>query len=169
MRLLKGILAAAVAVALASPALAHHKPGHEGGPKHGAAASGKAKAKGNKAKHDAPSVVRDSVGGAVATAAVASAIATGAVTAQERDIILSWLGDHRGVLADDVKPLPPGIAKNLERGKPLPPGIAKRYLPEDLRLRLPARPGYEWLVVDRDIVLVDAASRVIAGMIAGAL
>ena len=28
--------------------------------------------------------------------------------------------------------LPPGIAKNVDRGKPLPPGIAKRALPPDL-------------------------------------
>ena len=46
------------------------------------------------------------------------------------------------------KPLPPGIAKNLERGKPLPPGIAKRSLPNDLLVRLPpVADGYERVVI----------------------
>ncbi len=44
--------------------------------------------------------------------------------------------------------LPPGIAKNLERGKPLPPGLAKRRVPPaQLRTLPPARDGFEYLVV----------------------
>ena len=57
------------------------------------------------------------------------------------------------------KPLPPGIAKNLQRGKPLPPGIAKQQLPDDLVRRLP--PGYERVIVDGRVVLVEVSTQVI--------
>lgn len=51
--------------------------------------------------------------------------------------------------------LPPGLAK---RGGELPPGLAKR-LPADLERELPPRPGtYRRVVVDNDIVLIDAAT-----------
>jgi len=60
------------------------------------------------------------------------------------------------------KPLPPGIAKNLARGKPLPPGIAKQQLPGDLLRRLPpVYPGYERVIVDGRVLLVEVATQVI--------
>lgn len=60
------------------------------------------------------------------------------------------------------KGLPPGIAKNLERGKPLPPGIAKQQLPEGLVAALPAAPrGFERIVVDEKVLLVEIATQVI--------
>jgi len=60
------------------------------------------------------------------------------------------------------KGLPPGIAKNLARGKPLPPGIAKQQLPHDLILQLPpVHTGYERVVVDGRVLLVDIATQVI--------
>lgn len=59
------------------------------------------------------------------------------------------------------KSLPPGIAKNLQRGKPLPPGIAKQFLPADLEDRLPRRDGYERLIVDGRVILVEAATRIV--------
>ncbi len=65
--------------------------------------------------------------------------------------------------------LPPGIARNLERGKPLPPGIAKRYLPADLRGRLPDYPGHEILIVDRDVLLVSIATGLIVDILTGIL
>ncbi|MFQ3787578.1 anti-virulence regulator CigR family protein [Halomonas sp. A29] len=56
--------------------------------------------------------------------------------------------------------LPPGIRMNLERGKPLPPGIAKQL--DDRILRdLPRYDGYEWRRVGPDVVLVDAANAII--------
>ena len=61
--------------------------------------------------------------------------------------------------------LPPGIAKNLARGKPLPPGIAKRALPGGLQPRLPAYPGHEVVIVDRDVILVDIATQVIVDIL----
>ena len=60
------------------------------------------------------------------------------------------------------KGLPPGIAKNLARGKPLPPGIAKQQLPQDLVRLLPSvHTGYERVVVDGRVLLVDIATQVI--------
>ena len=84
----------------------------------------------------------------------------------EIGIIATWYSDH-GTASQKhggkkQKELPPGIAKNLARGKPLPPGIAKQYLPDGLRHTLPAPPkGYERIIVDGDVLLVEIASRVI--------
>jgi hypothetical protein len=60
------------------------------------------------------------------------------------------------------KGLPPGIAKNLQRGKSLPPGIAKQHLPQDLQSSLPTPPkGYERIVVDGKVLLIEIATQVI--------
>lgn len=60
------------------------------------------------------------------------------------------------------KGLPPGIAKNMQRGKPLPPGIAKRYLPNDLILELPPLPsGYERIIVVGKILIVEISTQII--------
>jgi Ni/Co efflux regulator RcnB len=84
----------------------------------------------------------------------------------EISIIGAWYRDHgtasqkRG--SKKQKGLPPGIAKNLARGKPLPPGIAKKYLPDGLRHALSPPPkGYERIIVDGNVLLVEIASRVI--------
>lgn len=61
--------------------------------------------------------------------------------------------------------LPPGIRKNLARGKPLPPGIAKKAVPAAMLAELPAYPGYEWRVYGSDLVLVAAATAVIADVL----
>ena len=61
-----------------------------------------------------------------------------------------------------AKSLPPGIAKNLQRGKALPPGIAKQALPSGLLGRLPPpADGYERIMVSGKILLVDIATQVI--------
>ena len=57
--------------------------------------------------------------------------------------------------------LPPGIRKNLARGKPLPPGIAKKQVPQDLLLRLPVHPGYEWRAVGTDLLLVTVGTMIV--------
>lgn len=58
--------------------------------------------------------------------------------------------------------LPPGIAKNLQRGKPLPPGIAKQSLPAGLLSALPSAPhGFERIIVDGKVLLVEIATQVI--------
>ena len=87
-------------------------------------------------------------------------------------IIGAWYQDHghkqsHGNGGKKVKGLPPGIARNLTRGKPLPPGIAKKYLPEGLRQLLPAPPhGYERIIVDGKVLLVEIATRVIHDILA---
>ncbi len=87
----------------------------------------------------------------------------------EVGIISDWYRDHGepsvrggGKGGKKSKGLPPGIAKNLARGKSLPPGIAKQYLPEGLARLLPQAPrGYERIVVDGKVLLVEVATRLI--------
>jgi Ni/Co efflux regulator RcnB len=82
-------------------------------------------------------------------------------------IIASWYREHRAAGQSDAhgkkpKGLPPGIAKNLARGKALPPGIARRSLPDGLVRLLPPPPhGYERVIVDGRVLLVEVATRVI--------
>ena len=58
--------------------------------------------------------------------------------------------------------LPPGIAKNLQRGKPLPPGIAKQHFPVGLIDLLPPAPrGFERIIVGAKIILVEVATQII--------
>lgn len=90
------------------------------------------------------------------------------ITAAEIAIIYDWIANNGAASLGypaGGQGLPPGIAKNLARGKPLPPGIAKNYLPQGLLGRLPARPGYEWRVIDNDIFLVVAATSVIVDVL----
>ncbi len=82
-------------------------------------------------------------------------------------IIGAWYRDHEhmqshGSGGKKAKGLPPGITKNLARGKPLPLGIAKKNLPDGLRQLLPAPPhGYERIIVDGKVLLVEIATHVI--------
>jgi hypothetical protein len=62
----------------------------------------------------------------------------------------------------DNKGLPPGIAKNLQRGKSLPPGIAKQGLPVGLNGLLPPPPrGFERIEMYGKVLLVEIATQVI--------
>jgi hypothetical protein len=85
----------------------------------------------------------------------------------EIDIIAQWYHDHgspttRAKGKGKPKGLPPGIAKNLARGKPLPPGIAKQVLPHGLISLLPPPPhGFERIIVDGKVLLVEVATHVI--------
>lgn len=66
--------------------------------------------------------------------------------------------------------LPPGIARNLERGKPLPPGIAKQTLPRDLVVRLPSLPSaYEYAIVAGKLVLIAVATQLVHDILVEAL
>ena len=94
------------------------------------------------------------------------------ITATERTIIFEYVNQYRDVLVPapgNAKPLPPGIAKKVARGGTLPPGIAKRYLPQNLLVQLPPRPGYQWVVVDNDVVLIAAATGLIVDILADIL
>lgn len=70
--------------------------------------------------------------------------------------------------APRAEALPPGIQRNLERGKPLPPGIAKRF-DGPLASQLPRYPGYEWERVGADVVLIEAATRIVVDVLVDAL
>lgn len=75
----------------------------------------------------------------------------------DRGIFREYYQTHR----ESVKPLPPGIAKNLARGKPLPPGIARTRVPDAVLVKLPWRPpGYTVFLVGDRIVLLDAGGLV---------
>jgi len=80
-------------------------------------------------------------------------------------------GDARRLAVDQgltgMKPLPPGIRKNLARGKPMPPGIAKTRMPNSYINQLPSHPGYEWQQAGSDLVLVVAGSLVISDVLEG--
>jgi len=99
---------------------------------------------------------------AIADVGVSAVFSKGEVT-----IIAEWYSDHgslstRGKGGKKPKGLPPGIAKNLARGKPLPPGIAKQVLPQGLIALLPPVPhGYERMIVDGKVLLVEVATHVI--------
>jgi hypothetical protein len=103
---------------------------------------------------------------AVSTPAVAGEVGVQVVfTAGEASIIRAYYRDH-GVVKTGKKKgrkgLPPGIAKNLQRGKPLPPGIAKQVLPAGLVDLLPPPPrGFERVVLAGKILLVEVATQVI--------
>lgn len=113
------------------------------------------------AQHEAPST--------------AERVALAAFTAAERELIRSYFSEHGlppaghgkgphgqgGKGGKGAKGLPPGIAKNLQRGKPLPPGIRKRGLPPGLSKRLPAREGYQYIYIDGRVLLVEAGTHIV--------
>ena len=68
-----------------------------------------------------------------------------------------------------AKGLPPGIAKNLQRGKPLPPGIAKRALPDELQHELPAPPrGYDRIIVAGKVLLIELGTQIVRDILTDA-
>lgn len=77
------------------------------------------------------------------------------------EVEIKLIRDYYVTASYRPKPLPPGAAKNLARGKPLPPGIARTRLPQALLVKLPPRPGFEIVIVGRDIVLLDQAGIVV--------
>ena len=81
-------------------------------------------------------------------------------------IISAWYRDNdrgsQGRGNGRTRGLPPGIAKNLAEGKALPPGIAKQHLPSGLIAQLPPAPrGYERVVIDGKVLLVEIATQVV--------
>ena len=84
---------------------------------------------------------------------------------REASIILEYYRGHESQQphkGKGLKPMPPGIAKNLRRGKPLPPGIAKQVLPAGLINLLPPVPrGFERVVLDGRVLLVEIGTQVI--------
>ena len=81
--------------------------------------------------------------------------------ARGSDAEIRIIRDYYGVPSRKLKPLPPGIAKNLARGKPIPPGIARTRAPDDLVVRLPAREGTRWWIAGDHVLLVDTNNLVV--------
>jgi hypothetical protein len=101
-------------------------------------------------------------------AALADEVGVGVVFSDGEIQIISGYYKRDDALSYQVKQkksrkgLPPGIAKNLQRGKPLPPGIAKQQLPAELVTALPPVPkGYERVIIDGRVVMVEIATQVI--------
>lgn len=64
--------------------------------------------------------------------------------------------------------LPPGLQKQLARNRRLPPGLQKKALPYELERRLPPVPrGYERVIADDRVVLIETASGIVADILAG--
>lgn len=98
----------------------------------------------------------------------AEKIASAVFSEVERQIIAEYFHKHghssakKGKGKGKPRGLPPGIAKNLQRGKPLPPGIAKQHFPVGLIDLLPTAPrGFERIVVGGKIILVEVATQII--------
>src|SRR5262245_47033426 len=64
-----------------------------------------------------------------------------------------------------VRELPPGVARNYARGRKLPAGIARRPLPPDLDARLPHQPGYQYIAVDRDVLLIAVSTGIVTDIL----
>jgi hypothetical protein len=100
---------------------------------------------------------------------VADILQEGIIDASEEALVRDYFRDNP---PQGLKGLPPGIAKNVERGKPLPPGIAKRYLPQDLERQLAEREPSIGTIVDAvivgdDVAIVEQATGVIVDIIRG--
>ena len=98
----------------------------------------------------------------------AEKIASAVFSEVERQIIAEYFHKHghssakKGKGKGKPRGLPPGIAKNLQRGKPLPPGIAKQHFPVGLIDLLPTAPrGFERIIVGGKIILVEVATQII--------
>ncbi len=92
---------------------------------------------------------------------------------REASLILEYYRGHESQQSragKGRKSLPPGIAKNLRRGKAWPPGIAKQVLPAGLIDLLPTVPrGFERVVLDGRVLLVEIATQVIHDMLEDAV
>jgi Ni/Co efflux regulator RcnB len=64
-----------------------------------------------------------------------------------------------------ARDLPPATARNYARGKRLPPGIVKRPLPPDLSARLRVQPGYQYVMVDRDVLLIAISTGIVTDIL----
>lgn len=83
----------------------------------------------------------------------------------DRDVIAKFLdNDHRrncppGLAKKHNGCLPPGIAKKYAIGQRLPDDVAWNPISDELRKLLKPAPGYEYVQVDKDILLIGEASK----------
>ncbi len=64
---------------------------------------------------------------------------------------------------DEPDALPEDIT--FAPGERLPAGLSLRPLPSKLEARLPARPGYEWLLAGHDALLVSKDGAIVVGVL----
>jgi hypothetical protein len=88
------------------------------------------------------------------------------IGASNREVIQEYLkkGNQRncppGLAKKNNGCLPPGIAKKYNIGRPLPEGVAFSSLPPDLlKLLYPAPYGHQYVQVDKDILLINQATK----------
>ncbi len=83
----------------------------------------------------------------------------------DRSIIAKYIGDdHRrhcppGLAKKNNGCLPPGIAKKYAIGQRLPDDVVWHPVSDDLRKILKPVPGYQYVQVDKDILLIGEATR----------
>jgi hypothetical protein len=93
---------------------------------------------------------------------VSHTVETVVFSAEHAALVRAYYGGSQQTHGRGQGRLPPGIAKNLQRGKPLPPGLARQHLPHDLLIRLPAPPaGFEYIIVAGKLLLVEAATQLV--------
>gem|GEM_PF-3351155 len=98
------------------------------------------------------------------TAEAIEDVANALISLTDRTIIRDYLRENRpncppGLAKKNNGCLPPGIAKKYAMGRPLPPGIAAKRLPGDLLSRLHPVPGYQYVQVDHDVLLMAEATK----------
>lgn len=81
--------------------------------------------------------------------------------ARGSDVEIRIIREYYGEPSRKLKPLPPGMYKNLGRGKPVPPGILRTRFPELLEARMPRREGASWWIAGDQVLLVDSNNRIV--------
>lgn len=91
-----------------------------------------------------------------------------AINKKDRQAIHRYMQGHKhgscppGLAKKHNGCLPPGQARKYEIGKKLPSGVAYVQVPYSLRRHLePLQPGYEYVRVDNDVLMVSKADRII--------
>jgi hypothetical protein len=87
--------------------------------------------------------------------------ATSVSHARGSDVEIRIVREYYGEPSRKLKPLPPGMLKNLGRGKQVPAGILRTRFPELLEARMPRREGTSWWVAGDHVLLVDGNNLVV--------
>ena len=88
-------------------------------------------------------------------------VAAAKAHARGSDVEIRIVRDYYGEPSRKLKPLPPGIYKNLGRGKQVPAGILRTRFPELLEARMPRREGASWWIAGDHVLLVDTNNRLV--------
>ncbi len=97
-----------------------------------------------------------------------------AIQDRDRETVHSWYRNEYaagrcppGLARKNNGCLPPGQAKKMwNLGEPLPPQVPYYPIPRELAMQLaPPPPGYEYVRVDNDILLMSSATRLVSGLL----